>query len=42
MTRESVTSDRLAPPMGPFSQAVRAGDMPYLSGQVAQDRTTGR
>jgi 2-iminobutanoate/2-iminopropanoate deaminase len=42
MARQSVTSDRLAPPVGPFSQAVRAGDMLYLSGQVAQDRTTGR
>lgn len=42
MARQTVTSDRLAASVGPFSQAVRAGDMLYLSGQVAQDRTSGR
>ena len=42
MARQAVTSDRIAPPVGPFSQAVRAGEFLYLSGQVAQDRATGR
>jgi 2-iminobutanoate/2-iminopropanoate deaminase len=41
MARQAVTSDRIAPPVGPFSQAVRAGEFLYLSGQVAQDRATG-
>src|SRR6202035_2068303 len=36
------TTDRIAVPVGPFSPAVRAGEFVYLSGQVAQDATTGR
>jgi 2-iminobutanoate/2-iminopropanoate deaminase len=42
MPRDVYTSDRIAPPVGPFSPAVRAGDLLYLSGQVAQDPSTGR
>jgi 2-iminobutanoate/2-iminopropanoate deaminase len=42
MPREVYTSDRIAPPVGPFSPAVRAGDLLYLSGQVAQDPSTGK
>jgi 2-iminobutanoate/2-iminopropanoate deaminase len=42
MARESVTTDKIAAPVGPFSPAVRAGEFVYLSGQVAQDPTTGR
>jgi len=42
MPRDVYTSDRIAPPVGPFSQAVRAGDLLYLSGQVAQDPSTGK
>ena len=41
MPRDVYTSDRIAPPVGPFSPAVRAGDLLYLSGQVAQDPSTG-
>ena len=38
MARESFTSERLGPPAGPFSQAVRGpGDAVYLSGQVGTD-----
>ena len=37
-----ITSDRLAPPVGPFSPAVRDGERVYTSGQVAQDPATGR
>jgi predicted ester cyclase len=40
--RDSVTTDKIAAPVGPFSAAVRAGDFVYLSGQVAQDSSTGR
>src|ERR1700722_9920163 len=42
MPRDVYTSDRTAPPVGPFSPAVRAGKILYLSGQVAQDPSTGK
>lgn len=42
MTRTAITSDRLAPAVGPFSPAVQAADFLFLSGQVAQDPGTGR
>jgi 2-iminobutanoate/2-iminopropanoate deaminase len=42
MSRTAVTSPELAPPVGPFSQAVEAGGFIYLSGQVGQDPTTGK
>jgi 2-iminobutanoate/2-iminopropanoate deaminase len=42
MARDTFTTDRIAVPVGPFSPAVRAGEFVYLSGQVAQDGTTGR
>jgi 2-iminobutanoate/2-iminopropanoate deaminase len=42
MSKIAIRSDRLAPPVGPFSQAVRSGGFIYLSGQVGQDPTTGK
>ena len=42
MPRDVYTTDRIAPPVGPFSPAVRAGELLYLSGQVAQDPFTGK
>ena len=42
MPRDVYTTDRIAPPVGPFSAAVRAGDFLFLSGQVAQDPSTGK
>jgi 2-iminobutanoate/2-iminopropanoate deaminase len=42
MRRQAIISDRTAPPAGPFSPAIRAGGMIYLSGQVGQDPVTGR
>ena len=42
MTRAAIVSRDLAPPIGPFSQAVRAGGFIYFSGQVGQDPATGR
>jgi 2-iminobutanoate/2-iminopropanoate deaminase len=42
MPKEAIISDRIAPPAGPFSPAIRAGGIVYLSGQVAQDPATGR
>jgi 2-iminobutanoate/2-iminopropanoate deaminase len=42
MRREIITTDRIAPSVGPFSAAVRAGDLLFLSGQVALDPATGK
>ena len=42
MHRETITTDRIAPSVGPFSAAVRAGDLLFLSGQVALDPVTGK
>lgn len=39
--RVAITTDKVARPVGPFSPAVRRGEMVYLSGQVAQDPATG-
>lgn len=40
--REIVTTDRIAPPVGPFSAAVRFGDLLLLSGQIALDPATSK
>ena len=42
MSKTAITSPELAPPVGPFSQAVDAGGVIYFSGQVAQDPATGK
>lgn len=42
MSKTAITSPALAPPVGPFSQAVDAGGFIYFSGQVAQDPATGK
>jgi 2-iminobutanoate/2-iminopropanoate deaminase len=42
MPRDVYTSDRIAPPVGPFSPAARAGGLLFLSGQVAQDPSSGK
>lgn len=41
MPRTTVTAPDLTPPVGPFAQAVWAGDLLYTSGQVGQDSSTG-
>lgn len=41
MTKSAITSTKLAPPVGPFSQAIRSGGFLFLSGVVAQDSKTG-
>ena len=40
--RTAITSPELAPPAGPFSQALKVGDFIFFSGQVGQDPTTGK
>ena len=42
MTRTSFTTDAIAAPVGPFSPAVAAGGLVFLSGQVGQDPKTAR
>ena len=42
MSKTAITSPELAPPVGPFSQAVDAGGFIYFSGQVGQDPVTGK
>src|SRR5947209_20285376 len=42
MSKTAITSPELAPPVGPFSQAVDAGGFIYFSGQVGQAPMTGK
>jgi 2-iminobutanoate/2-iminopropanoate deaminase len=42
MLREAIVSQELAPPIGPFSGAVRAGELLFISGQIAGDPATGK
>jgi 2-iminobutanoate/2-iminopropanoate deaminase len=42
MLKTAITSPALAPPVGPFSQAVEVGGFLYFSGQVGQDPATGK
>jgi len=42
MSKTAVTSPELAPPVGPFSQAIEIDGFLYLSGQVGQDPATGK
>ena len=41
MCKTAVTAPELAPPVGPFSQAIEVGGLLYISGQVGQDPATG-
>jgi|SRR5579862_4697254 len=40
MPRNALSCQEIAPPLGPFSPAVRAGDFVFLSGQIGQDAAT--
>lgn len=42
MSKTAITSPELTPPVGPFSHAINVAGFVYLSGQVAQDPTTGK
>ena len=42
MNKAAITSPELAPPAGPFSQAIEVGGFLYFSGQVGQDPATGK
>jgi 2-iminobutanoate/2-iminopropanoate deaminase len=40
--RQAVATDAAPGAIGPYSQAIRAGDLLFVSGQVALDPRTGR
>src|SRR5258707_12255867 len=42
VSKTAITSPELAPPVGPFSQAVKIDGFLFFSGQVAQDPATGK
>ena len=42
MQREPIHSDAAPKAIGPYSQAIRAGDTVYLSGQIGLDPATGQ
>lgn len=42
MSKTAVVSPELAPPVGPFLQAIEVDGFLYLSGQVGQDPATGK
>jgi hypothetical protein len=42
VSKTAITSPELAPPVGPFSQAIEVGGFFYFSGQVGQDPATGK
>jgi reactive intermediate/imine deaminase len=41
MSRQIISTDRAPKAIGPYSQAVRAGNTVYLSGQIPLDPATG-
>jgi hypothetical protein len=41
MTRDTITSDKLPMPVGPFSPALRGGGPLFLSGPVETDVVVG-
>jgi 2-iminobutanoate/2-iminopropanoate deaminase len=41
MAKEVVYSANAPEPIGPYSQAIKAGNMLFISGQIAIDRSTG-
>src|SRR5258708_7656462 len=42
MSKTTITSPELAPPVGPFSQAIQIDGFLFFSGQVGQDPATGK
>lgn len=41
MQREAIVTDKIAKSAGPFSAAIKSGDLLFLSGQTAQDPQSG-
>ncbi|HEY8170517.1 MAG TPA: Rid family detoxifying hydrolase [Candidatus Limnocylindria bacterium] len=40
-TRQAITTDGAPPAVGPYSQAIRAGDLVFTAGQLGIDPVTG-
>jgi 2-iminobutanoate/2-iminopropanoate deaminase len=40
--RSAIQSDRAPAAIGPYSQAIRAGELLFVSGQIAMDPSTGQ
>ncbi|MGE0705649.1 MAG: Rid family detoxifying hydrolase [Vicinamibacterales bacterium] len=40
--KSAIASDSLPPPVGPYSPAVRSGDLLFVSGQIPVDPSSGR
>jgi 2-iminobutanoate/2-iminopropanoate deaminase len=40
--KQIIRTDKAPPPVGPYSQAIRAGDFVYVAGQGPADPATGR
>ena len=40
--KSAIASSSLPPPVGPYSPAVRSGDLLFVSGQIPVDPSTGR
>lgn len=41
MSKKIIVSDQAPAPIGPYSQAVKAGNMLFISGQIPFDQVTG-
>ena len=41
MAHEALATDRAPQAIGPYSQAIRAGDLLFVSGQIPLDPATG-
>ena len=41
MSKEIINSNQAPEPIGPYSQAVKAGNLLFVSGQIAINRATG-
>ena len=42
MAKEVIYSAKAPEPIGPYSQAIKAGNLLFVSGQIATDRSTGQ
>ena len=42
MTIEAIFTDQAPRPVGPYSQAIKAGDLLFISGQIPIDPKTGK
>ncbi len=41
-SKEAIRTDKAPPPVGPYSQAIKYGDLVFVSGQLGLNRETGK